>query len=217
MYLYGFDMYGKPKNYFLDTLSIYATLFSPLLFIYIFYSLYRTLIKKKKSLLWYISFIPLVFSLLVSFRQKVLIEDFAPYILIGLFIAIKVFYNALRVRLPQFRGKIYFSLYAVIMLLAINLILVSSNKLLYYFTDKPHTHFAYKHHIAKDLATELKRLHIHNIRVDDYKLALRLKFYGINDSNSYKLSTTPSKESQKLLIIYLGNEISTYYVTKINI
>jgi hypothetical protein len=209
-------MGGKPKNYFLDTLSIYATLFSPLLFIHIFYSLYRTLIKSKNSIIWYIAFIPLLFSLVVSFRQKIYIEDFAPYILMGLFISISIFYNSLRVRLPEFRTKITNSLYAVMVLLILNLLIVSSNKVLYHFTDRPIEHFAYKYHIAKDLAKELKSMGVTNISIPNTKLALRLKFYGIDDSNEYYLSKENGPNSKKVSIRYMDRVVATYFVTKIN-
>jgi hypothetical protein len=214
--MYGFSMGGKPKNYFLDTLSIYATLFSPLLFVYIIYSLYKPLIKHQKSIIWYISFIPLIFSLLVSFRQKIYIEDFAPFIILALLIATKSFYNSLRVRLPEFRAKTNMMLYFVLAFLILNLLVVSSNKLLYHFTSEHSKHFAYKHHIVKELAKELKDRNISSIYTDDTKLALRLKFYGIDDTGSYFLSKKPTKNSDKVSIRYINKEIETYFVTKVN-
>ena len=45
MYLYGFDTGGKPKGYFVDTLGIYTAIFSPFLFLYFVYAMYRILIK----------------------------------------------------------------------------------------------------------------------------------------------------------------------------
>ena len=69
MYLYGFDTGGKPKEYFIDTLGVYAIVFSPLLFLYFVYAMYRILIKEEKNLLWYISFFSLVVSLLLSLRH----------------------------------------------------------------------------------------------------------------------------------------------------
>jgi len=47
MYLYGFDTGGKPKGYFVDTLGVYAIVFSPLLFLYFVYAMYRILIKEE--------------------------------------------------------------------------------------------------------------------------------------------------------------------------
>lgn len=48
MFLYGFDTGGKPKGYFVDTFGVYATVFSPFLFLYFIYSMYRILIKEDK-------------------------------------------------------------------------------------------------------------------------------------------------------------------------
>ena len=36
MYIYGFDTEGKPRGFLVDTFAIYASIFSPLLFIYFF-------------------------------------------------------------------------------------------------------------------------------------------------------------------------------------
>jgi hypothetical protein len=45
--MYSFDTGGKPKGYFLDALGVYAAIFSPLLFLYFIYSMYRILIKEE--------------------------------------------------------------------------------------------------------------------------------------------------------------------------
>ncbi len=82
MYLYGFDDGGKPKGYFIDMLGVYAAIFSPFLFLYYIYALYRVLIKEQKSILWYITFVSFAMSMLLSMRQKIYIEDFAPFVVI---------------------------------------------------------------------------------------------------------------------------------------
>ncbi|KRS80007.1 membrane protein, partial [Campylobacter coli] len=46
---YGFDTGGRPRGYFLDTLGIFAACFSPLVFIYFFYVVYRLTFKEQKS------------------------------------------------------------------------------------------------------------------------------------------------------------------------
>ncbi|ARU49313.1 hypothetical protein Sdiek1_2160 [Sulfurospirillum diekertiae] len=111
MYLYGFDTGGKPRGYFIDTLGVYAIVFSPLLFLYFVYAMYRILIKEEKNLLWYISFFSLVVSLLLSLRQKLLLEDFAPFVVLSVPLMVKVFFNSYRVRLPAFRKLHTFFLY----------------------------------------------------------------------------------------------------------
>lgn len=46
MYIYGFATDGKPKGFLVDTFAVYATVFSPLLFLYFVYAIYRAGIKK---------------------------------------------------------------------------------------------------------------------------------------------------------------------------
>lgn len=216
MYMYNFDMYGKPRNYFLDTISIYATIFTPLFFIYLFYALYKVFIKEQKNIIWFISFIPLIFSLLLSFRQKIYVEDFAPYILIGIVLSVRVFYTSYRGRLEQFRKKIKIMLFIVMGFMFLNFFIISTNKFLYHFIQIPTKHFAYNHHIAKDLANELKALNIQAIHTDNKKLALRLKFYGIENSTTTFLSKKQNDNAQKVSIRYINKDVEVYYVTKLN-
>ena len=119
MYIYGFDTQGKPESYFLDTFAIYATIFSPLLFIYFVYTIYRTGIKKEKTLTWYISTTALLLSILFSFRQRVYIEDFAPYVVVSLPFMLKSFYHSYRVRLKEFRKNYNIVVSLVVIMLAL--------------------------------------------------------------------------------------------------
>ena len=106
IFIYGFTTDGKPRGFFLDTFAIYATIFSPLLFLYFFYSIYRVAFKEKeKSLIWYISTTALFVSFLFSLRQRVYIEDFAPYVLISLPFMLKIFFHSYRIRLKEFRKE----------------------------------------------------------------------------------------------------------------
>ena len=56
---------------------------------------------------------------------------------------------------------------------------------MYPFLNEPQKHFAYKFHVAKELASELKRLGKNKIYVDNEKLALRLKFYDIDIGKNF--------------------------------
>ncbi|MDR0467314.1 MAG: hypothetical protein LBG67_00510 [Campylobacteraceae bacterium] len=105
-YFFGYEVSGKPKNFFLDTFGVYAAIFSPFIFFYFVYTMYRILIKKRKTVLWWISFGAFVCSILLSFRQKVPIESFAPYLIISIPLLVRTFLNSYRVRLPQHR-KVY--------------------------------------------------------------------------------------------------------------
>ena len=49
VYLYGFNSHGLPKGHFLDALGLYATIFTPIIFIYIFYVLYKRFLTKKSE------------------------------------------------------------------------------------------------------------------------------------------------------------------------
>lgn len=214
MYIYGFDTGGKPKGYFLDTFGVYAAIFSPFLFLYFVYALYRVLIKEEKNILWYISFVTLVLSLLLSLRQKIHVEDFAPFVVISIPLMVKVFFNSYRVRLPIHRRYHNIVFGIVFLVLSLNFLSVVANKPLYYFLQNPQKHFAYKYHIAKDLAQKLKQDGIYNIQANDFKMQLRLKFYGIYDGGVYELALdNRGKENIKHIDIdYFGKRVQRYYL-----
>ncbi len=216
MYMYGFDTGGKPKGYFLDTLGVYATIFSLFLFLYFVYALYRILIKEEKNLLWYISFSTLVFSLVLSLRQKLLLEDFASFVVIAIPLVVKVFFNSYRVRLPQHRKYHNIAFGVVFTFLILNLAVTYFNKPLYYFIKEPSKHLAYKYHIAKDLAKILKEKNIIHINIQDPKLALRLKFYGIKNGGIYNLAQSNLKKTiyKKIDIKYFGKIVKSFYLYK---
>ena len=216
MYLYGFDDGGKPKGYFLDAFGVYAAVFSPFLFLYYIYALYRILIKEDKNLLWYISFTAFAFSLLLSFRQRVHLEDFAPYATLAIPLMVKVFFNSYRVRLPEFR-KWHKAIFAFIILtLCANTFFTFVNKPLYLLMSNPKRHFAYKYHIAKELAKALKRDNITKIYTKDRELALRLKFYGIKNGENEILSKfkLDDKKADVIKIAYYGKTVAKYYIYK---
>ncbi|MGB7401864.1 MAG: glycosyltransferase family 39 protein [Arcobacter sp.] len=216
MYIYGFESTGKPRSYLLDTFGIYASIFSPLIFLYFFYSLYRVGIKGTHSIYWYISITAMIFSLLFSFRQKIYIEDFAPYVVISLPIMLKLFMHSLRVRLPEFRRIHYNIVKLSLFFLFINTFLLLYNKPLYLILDNPEKHFAYNYYFAKDIAKILKKNKINNIKTFDRKLQKRLEFYGIVKGNDYFVSLyDPIKYDQKFIIKYFNKDLLDIYVRKI--
>lgn len=217
MYLYGFDTGGKPKGYFVDTLGVYAAVFSPLLFLYFIYSMYRILIKEEKNLLWYISFFSLVVSLILSLRQKLLLEDFAPFVVLAIPLMIKVFFNSYRVRLPAFR-KLHTVFFTIVLgSLFLNTLASYLHQPLYTLMDEPAKHFAAKYHIAKELAEALKAKGVTNVALKDERMALRLRFYGIERGNLYKLLTHKEIEEgyEQIDISYYGVIVRTFYLYKI--
>ena len=214
MYIYGFSTEGKPRGFFLDTFAIYASIFSPLLFIYFFYSIYRVGFKEKeKSLTWYISTTALILSFLFSFRQRVYIEDFAPYVVISLPFMLKIFFHSYRIRLKEFRKKHDIAVILVLFMLFINVFFTIVNKPLYLVLPNEKKHFVYKYHFIKELAQELKRNNIDMISSNDEQLLLRLRFYGIKEGtkhfisleefDSYKLKMTVSYYNKDLYRVYI--------------
>lgn len=218
MYLYGFDTGGKPRGYFVDTLGIYAVVFSPLLFLYFVFALYRILIKEEKNLLWYISFFSLVVSLLLSLRQRLLLEDFAPFIVLSIPLMVKVFFNSYRVRLPAFRKWHLVCFTLVLVTLVINTLLSVFHKPLYALMTDPSKHFAIHYNVAKELADALKAKGITKVMMKDDKMAIRLKFYHIERGGSHKLSLNPDVEEgyEKIDIGYYGKVVKTFYLYRVN-
>ncbi|HHD82252.1 MAG TPA: hypothetical protein ENK94_03575, partial [Campylobacterales bacterium] len=56
LYFNGLDIGGTPRGEFLELFGLYIALFSPLVFIYFFYALYRIWLREKKDILWHIAF-----------------------------------------------------------------------------------------------------------------------------------------------------------------
>lgn len=215
MFIYGFDTGGKPRGFLVDTFAIYASIFSPLLFIYFFYSIYRSGIKRNRTLAWYIASTSLLFSFLFSFRQRIYIEDYAPFVVIYLPFMVRIFFHTIRVRLPQFRSRHYYLSSIVLFALFLNVFLTLVNKPIYLILDNPKKHFAYKYNFAKELAIELKKQNVNNIQSDQKELLLRLRFYGIVEGDKYFVTTKKQKKFDiKLPIDYLGKNIVTTYVIK---
>lgn len=216
MYIFGFDSGGKPRNYFLDTFATYATIFSPLIFIYLLYTIYRISInKEEKTLIYYISATALFLSFLFSFRQKILIEDFAPLVVISLPFMIKMFLNSYRVRLKEFRKGYNILIFLVLLMLSINFFFTLYNKILYKYIPNPKKHLVYNYHVAKDLAIILKEKNINNILIDT-QMQLRLKFYDIAKGNDFILSKTKIVNYDELIEIKYHNMIvAKYYLKKL--
>lgn len=216
LYIHGFDTTGLPKGHFIDTLAIYAAIFTPIVFIYVFYILYRRYITSREEILWYIASTTLVVSLLLSFRQRLHLEDFAPFLLVSLPIAAQTFFHSYRVRLKQFRTtyKTIFTISFVFLLG--NATVVLFNKYLYCFLKDPTKHFAYNMNIAKDLAYKLKEKNIQCVDTKNEKLQKRLDFYGVGFCRDERFSHKKVYKAQKVTISYNGCRVYKIYVTKIN-
>ena len=216
MYIFGIDFGGHPKNYFLNTLCIYAAIFSPVIFIYLIYALYRWGVKEERTLLWYLGITAFLFSLLLSFRQQMKLEELAPYIVVSSPIMVKTFLSSYRIRLREFRKH-----YRVLLMIGMTFLMMSTlsiflNKYLYLFIAKPSKHFVYNNHIAKELSIELKNMGIDAVITSSERLQLRLKFYNIKKDYKINLEREkPSLKSENVTISYFGVEIAKYYVTNL--
>ncbi len=216
MYMYGFSTSGKPRGFLVDTFAIYATVFSPFLFLYFLYTIYRIGIKEDRTLIWYISTTALISSLIFSFRQRIYIEDFAPYVVIFLPLMLKTFFHAYRVRLKEFRTNYNILAGLVVLMLSINVILTFINKPLYLILPNSTKHFVYQYHFIKELAEELSKRDIKSITTDNEELALRLKFYNIEKGDDYFLTLKKyDYPSERISIKYYGKELFVAYLIKI--
>lgn len=218
MYLYGIKTDGLPEGYLLDAIGLYSAAFTPIVFVYLFYILYRRYLTKEIDLLWFISAVVFGISLILSFRQSIHIEHFAPYLILALPLAAQTFYSSYRVRLRGFRGK-YKTIFLVsLIFLVVNALVVFFNKELYIFMDNPKKHFAYKMHVAKELAAKLKKRGINCVKTD-HDISKRLKFYGVGKCDTYILLEKSIKniKPENVTISYRGKPIYTATVTKINI
>jgi hypothetical protein len=175
----GIEIGGRPSGHFAEIFGLYATVFSPLIFLYFFYAMYRILLREEKKLLWYISFTALTLSLVLSIRQRVDITDFAPYVMISMVLMVDVFNRSVRVRLPEFRKRYMRGFYVVVLFLALSVLLIVSHKLSYELMDDPDKHFAkriYKpYYLAQSLKKEGKECYDATSRRERYQL----RFYDI--------------------------------------
>ncbi|TQR30957.1 hypothetical protein DMB92_06970 [Campylobacter sp. MIT 99-7217] len=209
--IYGFNTSGRPRGYFLDTLGIFMACFSPLVFIYFFYVIYRLAFRPKKPLLWFLMSVSFIFCLLVSIRQRLYLEDFLPFCVICTPLLVASLMSSYRVRLPKLRLKYNIFIQCALIFLVFCYAVIIFNQSLYYVIKKPQKHFAYNYHAAKDLALELKKRNIKAIKTAD-KTQIRLKFYGITSSDRVFLQEKQSLKEADFKIS-LG-QFDRYYKIK---
>ncbi|WP_353662935.1 hypothetical protein [Hydrogenimonas sp. SS33] len=214
--IYGIDMHGKPVNYFVDTVALYAAIFSPLVFLYFFYAMYRILLKGEKNIIWHIGFTVLLLSLAISLRQRIPIQDFAPYVIVAIPLMVKLFFHSYRVRLPQFRKRYFFLASVVLAVLVLNTLILLFHKPLFLVMKEPRHHFAAPFYLPYWCAEALKEEGITAVHVAKRKRQEQLRYYGIADSNVTRLSGRPSPGSVAVTIRYSNRLLKRCYVSKIN-
>ncbi|MBF7046708.1 hypothetical protein IY804_01225 [Campylobacter volucris] len=199
MSIYGFDTSGKPQGYVLDTLGIFAACFSPLIFLYFFYVIYKMLFQKDKPLLWFVIATTFIFCLIFSLRQRLFLEDFLPFCVVCTPLLLRYLMSSYRARLPQLRLKHNIFIECSLIFLILFYLGIIFNHSFYYVLKKPQKHFAYDYHIAKELANKLKQKNIFQVHTKK-ELALRLKFYGIKEGKKeLSLANKPSDITIKLV------------------
>lgn len=212
MYLFGLDLSGSPRNYFLQNLGKMALFFSPLLLVYYFYTLINA-IKKQNNILVDIGATAMFFVVLLSFRQDVDLESLFPMSVVALPVAIKHFFSDMRVRLPNFRIAYVRRFIVIFALLVIQSMVLYGNKVLYLFGVK--NHFASSYYISKDIAKALKARGIESIKVANRRLELSLRFYGIKEGEApYLLPLSDVNESyvDEIVISYLGQRVAAFVI-----
>ncbi len=216
-YLYGFEVTGSPSGHFLDTIGIYSAIFTPIIFIYLFYALYKRYFTSKLDMLWCISATALILSLVLSFRQRIPLENFAPYLIIALPLAAQSFISSYRVRLKVYRKRYKLAFVLSFIFLISNTLLVFFNKELYVFIQNPKNHFAYEMHVAKELSNILKERDILCLTTDE-KMQTRLKFYGVTKCKDILLveKNIRAEKATNVTISYKNSVLYRADVTIIN-
>ena len=203
---FNYEIKGHPRGHFADILGIYFAIFSPLVFLYFLYSLLKMI--KTPSILWFISSWGLLFSILLSFRQKIKIDDFAPFVIIAVVFMIATFFKDYRIRLKIFRTpyKILFvTLLGSLILFDIFLLLSP-----YLFDFKLTSQFRY----SKEISTHLLRKEFNYLYCNNRRLCKKLYFYGVKKGKNYYLFF--DKNSKKVSISHNNRKIYSFYVSNLN-
>lgn len=214
LYFFGFETNGRPSGHFIDTFGIFAAVFSPFVFIFFVYTIYRIWVKEKKNLLWFIAICSFCFCMIVSVRQRLELEQFLPFCVIATPLMIRVFFNSYRVRLPKFRKGHKICTGLVMLFLVFNWSAIIFNQVFYLFLNDPAKHLTYKFDVAKELADKLKEAGVQDIATDDTRLALRLKFYGIKTKSYSKnlLASADLDEKSKFSIEKMGKVVANFNI-----
>lgn len=214
LYFFGFETNGRPSGHFIDTFGIFAAVFSPFVFIFFVYTIYRIWVKEKKDLLWFITICSFCFCMIVSVRQRLELEQFLPFCVIATPLMVRVFFNSYRVRLPKFRKGHKICTGLVMLFLVFNWSAIIFNQVFYLFLNDPTKHLTYKFDVAKELADKLKEAGVQDIATEDTRLALRLKFYGIKTKSYSKnlLASADLDEKSKFSIEKMGKVVANFNI-----
>ena len=170
---------GHPSGKFLELFALYVALFSPLVFIYFFYALYRIWLREKKEILWYISFTAFTLSILLSLRQQVIMTDFAPYVIVAVVLMVLTYQRTVNVRLPQFQKNYTLGFKIVMASLVFFALVIFLHKPLFILYDDKTKHFAYPFYEPYWQTMELREIGQNCHTAKNKKVQFQLKYHGI--------------------------------------
>jgi len=202
---FNYEIKGHPVGHLIDVLGVYFAIFSPFVFLYFIYSLLKI---KKPTLLWFISSWGLLFSIILSFRQKIKIDDYAPFVIIAVVFMINIFFSDYRIRLKVFRKpyKLLFLFLLSSLILFDCLILVSKK-----FLDlKIVNQFKY----SKEIVIHLKQKNIDKVFCNNQMFCKKLYFYGLKKGKIFYIKW--EKKDKKVSISHNHKKLYSFYVSKLN-
>jgi len=175
------EVSGRPSGEFMELFGLYMALFSPFVFIYFFYALYRIWLRERKDILWYISFTAFTLSVLLSLRQQVIMTDFAPYVIVSVVLMILIYHRTVKVRLPQFQQAYKIGFNFVIGSLILSTLMIVFHQSLFLLMDDKSKNFTYPFYKAYWQVQELKEIGQNCYTAGNPKVQYQLKYYGIEE------------------------------------
>ena len=167
-------------NHFFETLGIYATIFSPLLFVYLFYALYRTLLRGDRGLLWYISFGILIISLILSLQERIKITDFSAYLMPGVIVAVHSYLSSLKVRLKRFQKGYRISFLMLVASLVLSSLVMLLHQPVYRLLGPKYYPIVAAVYEPYDRAVSLKMKQKKCVEESRQKVLYQMRYYGLD-------------------------------------
>jgi len=204
---FNYDIGGKPRGYFLDVMGTYFLIFSPLVFVYFLYTLYKGIFFKK-DIIYFISAFTFLLSIILSFRQHIRIDDYAPFSLIYIIYMVKIFLNSYRVRLPRFRKG-----YKIIFIVLFSSLIIF-DLAIFFNKYTPLYKLGGSFYFIKPLVKYLKKNKIDKINCNNQYLCKALLFYGIKNGNDYVIRY--NRKRSEVSIFHKDKLIKKIDVSKLN-
>jgi hypothetical protein len=182
----GIEISGRPSGHFMDIFALYASLFSPFVFIYFIYIIYRIFLREDKDMIWYISSITFIVSMILSIRQKIHITDFAPYVTISVVLMVLIYDKTLQIRLPKFQYKYKLIYKFTLATLIISILVILFNKFIFEQLENKKRHFAYKIYYPYTEVLKMKKDGKNCIKNIQHKYIEQYRFYGVESCKESK-------------------------------